>query len=259
MTHGADPDATGIRQLQYQLGEVSLNPLLGLQVSLAFTGKINCSNCGKATKKTFGDGYCYPCFLRLAACDICILKPELCHFRHGTCREPEWGKENCLIPHVVYVANTTGLKVGITREHKKFERWGDQGALAAMVVARVPERYVAGLAEVAIAEHVSDKADWRALLKGQEFEVDLKAEKQRLREHLSGELAQFSVEGGEFDSIHRFAYPMLQYLTKAVTFNPEKGPKLEGKLQGVRGQYLFVDSVAVNIRKYMGYEVTFSY
>ncbi len=257
MSHSAEPDAAGVRFLQYSLGDISLNSLLGSEISIRFTGKITCVNCQRTIKKTFGDGYCFPCFQKLAACDICILKPELCHFRHGTCREPEWGKANCLIPHVVYVANTTGLKVGITREHKKLERWGDQGAIEALVVARVPERYLAGLAEVAIAEHVSDKADWRALLKGQEFNVDLPGEKQRLLKHLPAELVQFATHGDVADTVHRFAYPVLQYLAKATTFNPEKEPQLRGKLQGIRGQYLLIDEKAINIRKYIGYEVAF--
>lgn len=254
LRHHSESANSGVRKLHYSLGEIALNPLLGKDIGLRFTGRIQCVHCGRSIKKTFGDGYCYPCFQKLAACDLCILKPELCHFRHGTCREPEWGKENCLIPHVVYIANTTGLKVGITREYKKFERWGDQGATAAIVVARVPERYVAGLSEVALKSHVSDKADWRALIRGQEKEVDLLVERSRLRDHFPLDLAGHLVEGAEFDEIYRFDYPVLRYPQKAITHALEKEPVLAGILNGVRGQYLFVGDKAINIRKYIGYE-----
>ena len=102
------------------LGEelIPLNPLLGTKLSLRFNGEINCINCGRKTNKSFQQGYCYPCMQQLARCDICILKPELCHFHKGTCREPEWGRENCMIDHFVYLAVSSGLKVGITRHNQ---------------------------------------------------------------------------------------------------------------------------------------------
>lgn len=257
MTHRAD-ETSGLRYLQYTLGERPLNELLGKDIVLEFSGRIQCVNCARAIKKTFGDGYCYPCFLKLAACDMCILKPELCHFRHGTCREPQWGQENCLIPHVVYLANTTGLKVGITREYKKLERWGDQGATEAVVLARVPERYLAGLVEVSLKEHVVDKADWRALIRGQSSSVDLPSERSRVAEMLKPDLASHLVSGAEFDEVYRFFYPVLKYPDKAITHSPEKTPLISGTFDGIRGQYLFIAGKALNVRKYSGFEVSLS-
>src|SRR5690625_1150681 len=99
------------------LGEesVPLNPFLGQEVRLQFRGAIHCIHCGRKSSKSFNQGYCYPCFRSLARCDTCIVRPELCHYFEGTCREPEWGDAHCMIPHIVYLANSTGTKVGITR------------------------------------------------------------------------------------------------------------------------------------------------
>jgi len=111
---------------------VALNPLLGNKITLRYTGEINCIHCGRRTNKSFQQGYCYPCMQKLARCDICIVKPELCHFHKGTCREPEWGREHCMIQHIVYLAVSSGLKVGITRHTQVPTRWIDQGAVAAV-------------------------------------------------------------------------------------------------------------------------------
>ncbi|MCB0310607.1 MAG: DUF2797 domain-containing protein, partial [Bdellovibrionales bacterium] len=170
--------------LRYSLAEIQLNDLLEKQISLSFSGQIQCVTCGISIKKSFNQGYCYNCFRTLARCDLCLVKPETCHFRKGTCREPEWGREQCLVPHVVYLSNTTGLKVGITRKHKLFERWGDQGAVCAVAICEVPERYYAGLIEVALKAQVSDRTDWRKLIKGERCEVDLLKEAERLVELL---------------------------------------------------------------------------
>ena len=95
--------------------EVPLNEHLGRRLRIEFLGLISCTHCGRRSKKSFGQGYCYPCFQKLARCDSCIVKPENCHFAQGTCREPEWGQQFCMTEHIVYLANSSGLKVGITR------------------------------------------------------------------------------------------------------------------------------------------------
>ncbi len=110
-------EPNGNVQYQLPIGEqlLSLNEVIGKQLTLSFNGHIACRHCGKKTKKSYSQGFCFPCMQKLAQCDLCILKPETCHFSAGTCREPEWGEQHCMIEHVVYLANTSGLKVGITR------------------------------------------------------------------------------------------------------------------------------------------------
>ena len=94
---------------------VDMNTLIGSQIKLTYTSEINCIACGRKTKKSFNQGYCYPCFSSLAQCDMCIVKPETCHYFAGTCREPQWGETHCMQDHYVYLANSSGIKVGITR------------------------------------------------------------------------------------------------------------------------------------------------
>lgn len=243
----------GRPELRYRLGDTVLNDLLGQRLRLSFSGRIECMACGRSVKKTFNQGYCYPCFQKLACCDSCILKPELCHFRQGTCREMRWGLENCLIDHLVYLSNTSGLKVGITRKHKKFERWGDQGAVAAVELARVPERFYAGLIEAALARQLADRTDWRALVRGESARLDLAAERLRAIDLVPQEFQRYVLPESE---VFEFVYPVIQYPLKAVSWNPDKSGALEGELQGIRGQYLIVDQKVINIRKYGGYEVT---
>lgn len=250
MRHEGEPE------LVYFLGETRLNDFIGQEIELTFTGRIQCVNCGRSIKKTFNQGYCFPCFQKLAACDLCVLKPELCHYKKGTCREPSWGEEHCLIDHFVYLANTAGLKVGLTRAHKTRERWGDQGAVAAILFAKVPERYLAGLFEVELRAHISDRTDWRKLVKGEVVEVDLLSEKQRLKELISGELKGYLLTDPESDLIRRFSYPIKSYPAKAISWNPEKEPTRRAVLNGIRGQYLLLGEEVLNVRKFGGYEVS---
>ncbi|MCB1754488.1 MAG: DUF2797 domain-containing protein, partial [Gammaproteobacteria bacterium] len=157
------------------LGEQSLplNERLGQTLSLEFTGNIFCAACGRKTSKSFSQGFCFPCMRSLACCDMCIMKPETCHFDQGTCREPDWGQRNCMVPHTVYLANTSGLKVGITRQSQIPTRWIDQGAAQALPVFSVKTRKISGLVEIALANYMADKTNWRALLKGEADALDL--------------------------------------------------------------------------------------
>ena len=94
--------------------EVPLNGYLGQSLQLDYLGEISCIHCGRKTSKSFNQGYCYPCFRRLARCDSCIVSPEKCHYAAGTCREPEWGGTHCMIEHIVYLANTSTIRFSKT-------------------------------------------------------------------------------------------------------------------------------------------------
>ncbi|HYF97471.1 MAG TPA: DUF2797 domain-containing protein, partial [Coxiellaceae bacterium] len=141
-----------------------LNPLLGKTISLTFLEKIECLHCGKATNKSFNQGYCYLCFRQLAACDLCIMRPELCHYAQGTCREPTWAEQHCMQPHIVYLANTSALKVGISRQSQIPTRWIDQGAEQALPIFSVRTRYQSGVIESVLKQWVSDRTNWRLML-----------------------------------------------------------------------------------------------
>ena len=252
--------------VQYRLplgeAEIPLNEWIGHSLQLSFQGEIRCIHCDRKTSKSFSQGYCYPCFKRLARCDSCIVKPETCHFAAGTCREPEWGEANCMIDHVVYLANTSGIKVGITRGKQVPTRWMDQGATQALPVFRVSNRLQSGLVETLFARHVADKTNWQAMLKGPGEWRDLAAARDRLLDTCADELAALQAAHG-LDAIQalpgasetRITYPVLSYPGKVKSFNLDKTADIGGRLLGIKGQYLIFDTGVINMRKYGGYRL----
>ncbi|MDP6978670.1 MAG: DUF2797 domain-containing protein [Myxococcota bacterium] len=241
------------------LGEVDapLNDRIGKTFRLAFTGAISCIHCDRKIKKTFSQGYCYPCFQKLAQCDQCIVKPELCHFAQGTCREPEWGETHCMIPHTVYLANSSALKVGITRGSEPVYRWIDQGATQGLAIRRVASRLDSGHVEVALKPFVADKTNWRVMLKGVAEPLDLASERDALLAKHAEASAGETLGGEAIDDAQAVAidYPVAEYPTKIVSHNFDKKEVLEGTLMGIKGQYLILDTAVVNIRKYGGYHL----
>lgn len=241
--------------------QVALNDLLGQQIDIEHTGDIRCIHCDRKTSKSFNQGFCYPCFKRLAACDSCIMSPEKCHYHLGTCREPEWGETHCMTGHVVYLANSSGLKVGITRANQVPTRWIDQGAIAAIPMLRVATRYLAGLVEVVCKQHVADRTNWRTMLRGEAPEIDLIAEREALLEKIGPELQSLATEHGadalaaSEESAWTMEYPVTVWPTKVKTHNLDKTPLASGVLQGIKGQYLMLDTGVINIRKYTAYQV----
>ncbi len=251
--------------VQYRLvvgdERIALNPLLGKPVRLVYKGLINCTHCGRKTNKSFNQGYCYPCFRALPQCDRCIMSPELCHIAAGTCRDAEWGETHCQQDHIVYLANSSGVKVGITRQVPT--RWIDQGAVQALPIFRVATRMQSGLLEDVLREHISDRTNWRTMLKGQVATLDLKAERDRLLElcqpaisHLQAEYGLQAIQPLDA-SAHEFSYPVLNFPVKVSTHNLDKQPEVSGVLQGIKGQYLILDSGVINIRKFTAYQVEF--
>lgn len=246
--------------------ELPLTQVIGQKISLTYSGEIQCVHCDRTTKKSFNQGYCYPCFKKLAQCDICIMKPEKCHYDVGTCREPEWGQAQCMRKHYVYFANTSGLKVGITRDSQLPTRWIDQGASAALPIAEVTSRHVAGLLEVILAKHVKDKTAWQSMLKGKPVDIDLPQARDHWKSELNDEIQQLeSTIGNEKinwlqDSTPTdIVYPVERYPTKVKSLNFDKQPQIEGTLEGIKGQYLILDTGVLNIRKFGGYSISLSF
>ncbi|MFD3300879.1 DUF2797 domain-containing protein [Aquipseudomonas alcaligenes] len=242
--------------------EVPVNPLLGKRVRLEFLGAIHCTHCGRKTKKSFSQGYCYPCFTKLAQCDSCIVSPEKCHFDAGTCREPEWGERFCMTDHVVYLANSSGVKVGITRASQIPTRWLDQGASQALPIFRVATRQQSGLVEDLLRTQVADKTNWRALLKGDAVPLDLPAIRDQLLESCAEGIAALqqrfglqAIQSVGDAEVLEIRYPVEAYPTKVASHDLEKTPVVEGILRGIKGQYLILDTGVINLRKYTAYQV----
>lgn len=255
-------DDNGVAQYSLRVGQqqLPLNPRIGSPLSLSFTGRILCCHCGKPTKKSYAQGHCFVCMQKLASCDMCIMKPETCHFAQGTCREPQWGLEHCFVPHFVYLANTSGIKVGITRHTQLPTRWLDQGATQGMPLFRVNSRYLSGLIEVTLAQLIADKTNWQAMLKGDNEALDLPAAAKSLlpqiqdRLHELDDTKQFIIEPLTIATT-QIHYPVLEYPTKINSLNFDKTATISGTLLGIKGQYLLFDTGVINIRKFTGYEV----
>jgi hypothetical protein len=230
-----------------------MNRFIGKELSFEFSGQINCISCEAKTKKTFGGGFCYPCFMSLPQADMCVMKPETCHFHLGTCRDEEWGMSHCMIPHTVYLANSSGLKVGITREAKPTTRWMDQGAVQAIALGTVQKRLDSGKIEVELKKHVSDKTNWRKMLKGEVDDLDLKEKRKELLEFIPSDV-EFTPSNDEPVNI---AFPVEVYPEKIKSFNLDKDPNVKGVLNGIKGQYLIFDTGVINMRKYAGYKLKF--
>ena len=251
-------------QYSFRLGEeqVPVNPLIGQRLRLEYLGAIHCSHCGKRTKTSFSQGYCYPCMTKLAQCDVCIMAPERCHYDAGTCREPSWGEQFCMTDHVVYLANSSGVKVGITRATQLPTRWLDQGASQALPIMRVATRQQSGLVEDVLRSQVPDRTNWRALLKGDAEALDLVAIREQifdacadgLRE-LQGRFGLQAIQPLPDAEVVQMRYPVEAYPTKIVSFNLDKNPVVEGTLLGIKGQYLIFDTGVINIRKYTAYQL----
>ncbi|WP_407333695.1 DUF2797 domain-containing protein [Enterovibrio sp. 27052020O] len=245
--------------------DVALNALIGKPLTLTYTGNIYCDACGNKTNKSFSQGHCFPCTRKLARCDMCILKPETCHFAEGTCREPEWGEKFCMTDHVVYLSNTSGLKVGITRASQIPTRWIDQGATQALPILRVKSRHLSGLVEIAIAEFLADKTNWRTMLKGDNADIDLKEEARRLLPKIDAKIFSLRLQYG-FDAVEpvqhdivEISYPVAEHPSKITSLNFDKEPVISGVLKGIKGQYLIFDTGVINIRKFTGYEIIAAY
>ena len=234
---------------------VDMNARIGKTIRLAFNGIINCIACGRETKKSFGQGFCYPCFRNAPEASECIIiRPELCRAHEGEARDMAWAEQHCLVEQIVYLARSSAVKVGITRASQMPTRWIDQGATDAIVFARAPNRYTAGLVEVAMKEHLTDRTNWQRMLKNEVIDADLIATKASLVDALDADLRQF-VEVD--DTVCAIDYPVERYPDKVKSVGFDKQPEIEGYLAGIKGQYLILDDNRVlNIRKHNGYRIS---
>lgn len=231
---------------------VDVNSLINKELKFTYLEQINCIHCGKKTKTSFSQGFCYSCFTTLPQTDASILRPELDLSYLGISRDMVWAKENSLKPHYVYLAFSGNLKVGVTRESQVPTRWIDQGAVKAIKLAKTPNRHIAGVIEVALKEHFSDKTNWREMLKFKnDTDIDLLNEKQKAAELLHPELKQYvSTE----DEVLDINYPVVEFPEKITSFGFDKLKEFSGILKGIKGQYLiFEGGKVINIRKHNGY------
>ena len=232
--------------------EIAMNDLIGKEISMIFTGQINCICCGKRTKTSFGQGFCYNCLQTAPEASESVVRPELSKAHLGIARNIEWAEKHDLIDHFVYLAVSCDVKVGVTRYHQIPTRWIDQGASAAIKIVKTPNRHIAGIVEVFLKKHYTDKTDWRGMLKNENMvSFNLLQEKQKVYSLLPAELKKYFEPDNEIIEIE---YPVISFPKNIKSVGFDKTPKVEGILTGIKGQYLiFQDDSVLNIRKHNGY------
>ena len=232
---------------------LNVNQLLGKSMEINFVG-YQCLNCGKK-KKIFRQGFCYDCFMSSAAVGDWIMKPELSTAHLGIAdRDLEYEMKVQLQPHIVYLASSSEVKVGVTRGTQVPTRWIDQGASYAISIVEVPNRYLAGITEVTLKNHFVDKTNWQKMLKNEISQIDLILEKGRVKDLLPVDVHDFYYP--EKIEVTELIYPVLQYPVKVTSLNLDKTPNYTGRLTGVKGQYLiFEDGTVFNVRSFEGYMV----
>jgi hypothetical protein len=239
--------------LVFENSFLSVNQLLDKTVTLNFIG-YQCLSCGKK-KKIFRQGFCYDCFMSNPAAGDWIMKPELstAHLDIED-RDLDYEKRVQLQPHIVYLALSSEIKVGVTRNTQVPTRWIDQGAVQAIPIVEVPNRYLAGITEVALKEYYADKTNWQKMLKNEVPDVDLVAERLKLESLLPSEVLPYFNPNKE--DLYQLLFPVIDYPKKVTSLNLDKTPNYTGVLKGIKGQYLlFEDGTVFNVRTYEGYVV----
>ena len=235
----------------------NMNSYIGKQIKIEWSGVVIC-HCGKNMSSFYrNSGYCYKCYWESPLASQSIFKPELCtaHLDIEE-RDLEWEKEFQLTTHYVYLANSSGIKVGITRGSQGVVRWMDQGASQAILLAEVPNRRFSGDIEVALKNFVSDVTNWRKMLSGVPDPVDLVKIKEELSEHVPKEFKEYILAD---NTVTEIKYPVTKYPVKIKSIKLERTPVLEGRLLGIKGQYLLLEEDRVfNIRSHEGFLANFS-
>lgn len=233
---------------------IEISNFVGKEIEIIFQHQINCIKCGKQINKTFGQGFCYACFVSAPEAEACVLHPEKCTAHEGVARDMEYAKESCLKAHYVYLSKTSNIKVGVTRQSQIPTRWIDQGATEAIKLAKTPYRQLAGAIEVELKKNFADKTQWQKMLKNI-FQDDssLPEAKKRAIELLPAEFCKFVINDNR---IYNIEFPVLGNPTKIKSVKLDKISSIKGILTGIKGQYLIFDNQnVINIRSHSGYNV----
>ena len=231
---------------------LNVNQVLDRTLKIEFI-KHQCLNCGN-DRPIYRQGFCRTCFFEIPSAGDWIMRPELskAHLDQED-RDLAYEKKVQLQPHIVYLANSSNVKVGVTRKGQIPTRWIDQGAHEAIEIVEVPNRYLAGITEVALKDHVGDKTNWRTMLTNNVVDENLQEWRDKLKQYIPEEAIPYFLES---NSETEMQFPVLQYPTKVKSLNLTKTPNFEGKLKGIKGQYLiFEDNTVFNVRGSEGYYV----
>ena len=232
---------------------LNVNQVLGKELQIDFI-KYQCLNCG-GDLPIFRQGFCKSCFFEIPSAGDWIMRPELstAHLDKED-RDLEWEKKVQLQPHIVYLANSSNIKVGVTRKSQVPTRWIDQGAHEAIEIVEVPNRFLAGITEVALKDHIGDKTNWRKMLTNDIVDENLVEWRKKLKEFIPIEALEYFIDNNHETHLE---FPVLKYPKKVKSLNLEKTPNYKVILEGIKGQYLiFEDNTVFNVRGSEGYYVS---
>ena len=237
---------------------IELNQLIGRTIKISFSGIINCVVTGKKIRKAYGEGMSYDAFKSSPLAVESIIRPELSKIHLGVAlRDYDWEMEHHMKPHIVYLSKTAGNKVGVTKESQIPIRWIDQGAIQALIIARVPYRQAAGAIEISLKKHISDKTNWRKMLQNEINQDSLLSIRDELFSKVENEYRQYLVRE---ETLYDINFPVIKYPEKVKSLTLDKVPEIEEKLVGIKGQYLlFENDLVFNVRRHSGYLIELSY
>ena len=245
------------KEIQYYLDMktdfINMNQLLNKEITINFVS-YECLNC-HLEKQIYRQGFCKSCFFDTPNAGDWIMRPELSKAHLGIeDRDLVYEKAVQLQPHIVYLANSSNVKVGVTRKTQVPTRWIDQGAHEAIEIVEVPNRYLAGITEVALKNNVADKTNWRKMLKNDIDDVSLLEWREKLKEFIPEEAKEYFIENNSETNLN---FPVKKYPEKPKSLNLQKTPSFKGKLVGIKGQYLiFEDEMVFNVRSNEGLVVS---
>ena len=231
---------------------LNVNQILDKKLKIDFI-KFQCLNCGR-DRPIYRQGFCKTCFYETPTAGDWIMRPELstAHLDKED-RDLVYEKKVQLQPHIVYLANSSNVKVGVTRKTQVPTRWIDQGAHEAIEIVEVPNRYLAGITEVALKDHIGDKTNWRKMLTNSVEDENLVEWRNKLKQYIPEEAADYFIESNSETNLE---FPVLRFPEKVKSLNLSKTPNYEGVLKGIKGQYLiFEDNTVFNVRGSEGYYV----
>ena len=234
---------------------IFMNDLVGSDIEISYQHEIHCVVTGKKINKAFGEGMSYDAFMNSPQASPSIIRPELSRIHEGIAlRDFEWEMKHHMTPHTVYLSLTAGVKVGVTRNIQIPYRWIDQGAIKAIRLAQTPYRQAAGLIEVSLKGHISDKTNWQRMLKGELEEVDMYELRSKMAALVPEEFKQYLIDN---EDVVEIKYPILANPEKVKSLKLDKEPVLQKRLMGIKGQYLmFDDNTVMNLRSHSGYRIS---
>ena len=239
--------------LVFESDFLNMNQLLGKTITLRLDGQ-QCLNCG-LDRDIYRQGFCRTCFFDIPQAADWVMRPELskAHLDEED-RDLDYEKQVQLQPHIVYLANSSNVKVGVTRKSQVPTRWIDQGAHEAIEIVEVPNRYLAGITEVALKAHVSDKTNWRNMLKNDVKDENLVEWRDRLEQYIPEEVQEYYIASNAETQLQ---FPVNRFPEKPKSLNLLKTPEYTGQLAGIKGQYLiFADDTVFNVRANEGFVVS---